>query len=62
MRERERERERELSPFLCFRVFWCIDFSLLYQRSEITPFLVELGKSVLHEINLFFYNDCLAKI
>ena len=46
--------------FLCFRVFWCIDFSLLYQRSEITPFLVELGKSVLCEsvyLYLFFGID-----
>ena len=58
-RERERVRERAVA-FLCFRVFWCIEFSLLYQRSEITPFLVELGKSVLHEINLFFYIDSLA--
>ena len=58
--ERERERERELSPFYVLECLGALIFLLLYQRSEITPFLVELGKSVLHKINLFFYIDSLA--
>ena len=48
----KRERERAVA-FLCIKSVWMYCFLILNQRSENSPFLLELGKSVIHEINLF---------
>ena len=36
-------------------------FLILNQRSENSPFLLELGKSVIHEINLFLLAALLSQ-
>ena len=61
-RERERERERERAvAFLCIKSVWMYCFLILNQRSENSPFLLELGKSVIHEINLFLLAALLSQ-
>ena len=52
-RERERERESEGERESCRFFMWVYCFLILNQRSENSPFLVEMDKSVIHEINLF---------
>ena len=58
--KRERERERAVA-FLCIKSVWMYCFLILNQRSENSPFLLELGKSVIHEINLFLLAALLSQ-